>query len=76
MGGKQLDIATRLVHAGERQVPAAIPVVTPIYASVTYTYGSMAEVDKVFGGEMPGYVYSRYANPTVTALENAIHALE
>jgi cystathionine gamma-synthase/methionine-gamma-lyase len=76
MGGKQLDIATRLVHAGERQVPAAVPVTTPIYASVTYTYGSMAEVDKVFGGEMPGYVYSRYANPTVTALENAIHALE
>jgi len=76
MGGKQLDIATRLVHAGERQVPAAVPVATPIYASVTYTYGSMAEVDKVFGGEMPGYVYSRYANPTVTALENAVHALE
>jgi len=76
MGGKQLDIATRLVHAGERQVPAAVPVATPIYASVTYTYGSMAEVDKVFGGETPGYVYSRYANPTVTALENAVHALE
>jgi len=91
MGGKQLppqpntsgfagqpglDIATRLVHAGERQVPAAVPVATPIYASVTYTYGSMAEVDKVFGGEMPGYVYSRYANPTLTALENAVHALE
>jgi len=76
MGGKQLDIATRLVHAGERQVPAAVPVTTPIYAAVTYTYGSMAEVDKVFGGEMPGYVYSRYANPTLTALENAVHALE
>jgi len=76
MGGKQLDIATRLVHAGERQVPAAVPVSTPIYASVTYTYGSMAEVDKVFGGEIPGYVYSRYANPTLTALENAVHALE
>jgi len=76
MGGKQLDIATRLVHAGERQVPAAVPVATPIYASVTYTYGSMAEVDKVFGGEIPGYVYSRYANPTLTALENAVHALE
>jgi cystathionine gamma-synthase/methionine-gamma-lyase len=76
MGGKQLDIATRLVHAGERQVPAAVPVATPIYASVTYTYTSMAEVDKVFAGEMPGYVYSRYANPTLAALENAMHALE
>ena len=76
MGGKQLDIATRLVHAGERQVPAAVPVATPIYASVTYTYPTMAEVDKVFGGEIPGYVYSRYANPTLTALESAVHALE
>jgi cystathionine beta-lyase/cystathionine gamma-synthase len=75
MDGK-LDIATQLVHAGERQIPAAVPVTTPIYASVTYTYGSMAEVDKVFAGEMPGYVYSRYANPTLTALESAMHALE
>ncbi len=73
---RKLDIATQLVHAGERQVPAATPVATPIYASVTYTYGSMAEIDKVFGGEIPGYVYSRYANPTLTALENAMHALE
>ena len=76
MGERKLDIATQLVHAGERQVPAAIPVTTPIYASATYTYRSMAEVDKVFGGEMPGYVYSRYANPTLTALETAVHALE
>jgi cystathionine gamma-synthase/methionine-gamma-lyase len=76
MDGKDFDVATRLVHAGERQVPAAVPVATPIYASVTYTYGSMAEVDKVFAGEMPGYVYSRYANPTLAALENAMHALE
>ena len=77
MGEKQLDIATRLVHAGERLgLPAAQPVSTPIYASSTFTYGSMAEVDKVFAGEMPGYVYTRYANPTLTALENAVHALE
>jgi len=76
MGERKLDIATQLVHAGERQVPAAIPVTTPIYATVTYTYPSMAEVDKVFGGETPGYVYSRYANPTLTALETAVHALE
>jgi len=75
--GEQLHIATRLVHAGERQgLPTALPVSTPIYASSTFTYGSMAEVDKVFGGEVHGYVYSRYANPTLTALEEAVHALE
>lgn len=77
MPKKQFDVATLAVHAGERlQPPDAVPVSTPIYASSTFTYGSMADVDKVFGGEMQGYVYSRYANPTLTALEEAVHALE
>jgi cystathionine gamma-synthase/methionine-gamma-lyase len=52
------------------------PVATPIYASTTFTYASMAEADAVFGGEKPGYVYTRYANPTVSAMEQAILALE
>jgi cystathionine gamma-synthase/methionine-gamma-lyase len=77
MADHQLDIATRLVHAGERQGPlVGLPVATPIYASTTFTYGSMAEADAVLGGEKPGYIYTRYGNPTVTALEQAILSLE
>src|SRR5947209_16398096 len=72
-----LDIATQLVHASERkQPPTGRPTATPIYASATYTYESMEEIDKVFGGELPGYIYTRYGNPTVTALENAIQVIE
>ena len=72
-----LDIATQLVHASERsQPPAGRPTATPIYASATYTYESMAEIDRVFGGELPGYIYTRYGNPTVTALETAIQVIE
>jgi len=72
-----LDIATLLVHTGERtDPPAGQPTSTPIYASSTYTYESMDEVDKVFGGELPGYIYTRYGNPTVTALETAIQVIE
>jgi cystathionine gamma-synthase/methionine-gamma-lyase len=72
-----LDIATQLVHASERkQPPTGQPTATPIYASATYTYESMAEIDKVFGGELPGYIYTRYGNPTVTVLENAIQVIE
>ncbi len=72
-----LDIATQLVHASERkQPPTGRPTATPIYASATYTYESMAEIDKVFGGELPGYIYTRYGNPTVTALETAIQVIE
>ena len=68
---------TRAVHAGER-APAAdfTPVSTPIYPSVGYLYGSMDDVDAVFAGTKPGYVYSRYATPTVTAFEAAVASLE
>jgi len=70
-------IATELVHAGERRpAPRGTPVSTPIYATATFTYDSMAEVDQVFSGELQGYIYSRYGNPTVAALEEAIRILE
>jgi cystathionine gamma-synthase/methionine-gamma-lyase len=76
-GKKALGINTQLVHAGERGAPPqGKPVSNPIYASATFTYDSMAEVDQVFSGEKQGYIYSRYGNPTVAALEEAIRVLE
>ena len=74
---EKLDISTHLVHAGERGAPpSGQPTSTPIYASATYTYDSMAEIDKVFAGEKAGYIYTRYGNPTVSALEAAIRTIE
>src|SRR3990172_267580 len=71
------QFATRAVHAGER-VPAGryTPVVTPIHPSVGYLYESMDEMDAVFAGSQAGYVYPRYASPTVSALETAVAVLE
>ncbi|MBN2548057.1 MAG: PLP-dependent transferase [Anaerolineales bacterium] len=68
---------TRAVHAGER-MPAGeyFPVSTPIWPTVGYSYESMAEMDAVFAGERRGYVYLRYANPTVNAFEQAVASLE
>lgn len=72
-----LDIATKLVHAGERRgTPIGLPAAVPIYATSTFIYETMAEVDKVFAGEIPGYIYTRYGNPTVAALEEALRELE
>jgi cystathionine beta-lyase/cystathionine gamma-synthase len=74
---EELDITTRLVHSGERQpLPSGRPVSTPIYASSTFTYDTMQEIDQVFAGELPGYVYTRHGNPTVAALEEAMRAVE
>lgn len=72
-----LDIKTKLVHAGERQsTPPGQPVSTPIYASATFTYETMDEIDQIFAGEKAGFIYTRYGNPTVAALENAMRQVE
>ncbi len=74
---RERDISTQVVHAGERREPPhGWPVSTPIYTTATYTYPTMAEMDRVFGGEVPGYVYNRYGNPTNTALADAMMTLE
>jgi cystathionine beta-lyase/cystathionine gamma-synthase len=70
-------LSTRAVHAGTRAPrPDFTPSVTPIYPSVTYLYDRMEDLDGVFAGTRQGYVYSRYGNPTVAALEEAAAALE
>ena len=68
---------TLAVHAGER-MPAAdsTPVVAPIWPAVGYLYESMDDMDAVFAGTKQGYVYSRYATPTVVAFEAAIASLD
>ena len=76
-----MKIETKAVHAGERkQDPNAtgrfVPVTTPIYTAVSYVYGDMAKLDRVLGREEEGFCYSRYDNPTNTALEEVMAALE
>lgn len=74
---KDLDITTQLVHGGERRHAIDVhSVTTPIYASATFTYDSMSEMDQVFGGEKPGYIYTRYGNPTTAALAEAVRVVE
>jgi cystathionine beta-lyase/cystathionine gamma-synthase len=74
---KSFSINTQLVHAGERgATPHGKPVSTPVYATATFTYDSMAEIDQVFAGEKQGYIYTRYGNPTISALEQALKVLE
>ena len=73
----KLDINTQLVHAGgHSDPPVGRPTATPIYASSTYTYESMAEIDQVFAGDKAGYIYTRYGNPTVNAFAEAMRVAE
>jgi len=49
---------------------------TPIYASSTYTFDSAEQAIAIFKGEEPGYIYSRFGNPTINEAEEKIALLE
>lgn len=42
----------------------------------SYVFSSAAEAEAVFKGEAPGYIYSRFTNPTVEAFERRLAAME
>ena len=48
----------------------------PIYQTVSYAYKTAQELADVFDGKSPGYIYTRIANPTTTALEARLTQLE
>ncbi len=49
---------------------------TPIYASSTFTFDSTQQGMERFAGEDKSRVYSRWGNPTFTAAEQTLEALE
>ena len=72
-----MQIHTKAVHAGDRKKPGpAIPTTTPIVTATTFAYEKMEQLDRIFGGDAPGYSYSRYDSPTCSALEALTTALE
>lgn len=71
-----LEFATLAVHAGESPCPTTGALDTPIYQSTTFASADSNEMAAVYGEEKPGYMYTRYGNPTLHALEEKIAALE
>src|SRR3954462_8188428 len=59
---------TLAIHAGQDPDPATGAVVVPIYQTSTYVQSEV--------GQHRGYEYSRSGNPTRTALETCLAALE
>src|SRR3954466_8126865 len=60
--------STPAIHAGQDADPATGATIVPIYATSTYTQAGP--------GQHKGYEYSRSGNPTRTALETCLAALE
>jgi cystathionine gamma-synthase len=65
---QELGFETLAVHAGQPPDPSTGAVITPIFATSTFAQSAV--------GEHLGYDYSRSGNPTRTALETCLAALE
>ena len=63
------------IHGGHQDDPNYAHL-TPIYASSTYVFDEAEQGMRRFSGEEKGYIYSRWGNPTITAAEEKITALE
>jgi len=63
-----MQFGTKAIHAGQEPDPTTGAIMTPIYQTSTYVQESP--------GKNKGYAYARGKNPTRTALEKCISALE
>ncbi len=70
-----MKFETKCLHAGYTPKNTE-PRVVPIVQSTTYVYDSTAEVASVFDEPTKSLIYSRFANPTVMAVEEKIAAME
>jgi len=67
--------STRAVHGGEK-LDALGAVSTPIYETSVFAFTSTRELINVISGKAEGYLYTRFDNPTVRAVEKKMALLE
>ncbi|WP_132055893.1 trans-sulfuration enzyme family protein [Pseudocnuella soli] len=72
---KPTGFGSAAVHAGHEKDPRHAHL-TPIYATSTYLFDTAEQGMRRFSGEEPGYIYSRWGNPSFTEAEQKIAAME
>jgi cystathionine beta-lyase/cystathionine gamma-synthase len=68
--------ATEIVHGSQGVNRDADPLTTPIYETTTFVFDTAEDVRAYNEGRSGRFLYSRYSNPTVVAVEKTIAALE
>ncbi|HVP43487.1 MAG TPA: aminotransferase class I/II-fold pyridoxal phosphate-dependent enzyme [Terriglobales bacterium] len=68
--------ATSCVHAGEDRHGKRVSLTTDIAQTSVFIFPKLDDLRQYSLGKKPGYMYTRYANPTITVAEKKIAALE
>ncbi|GIX22717.1 MAG: O-succinylhomoserine sulfhydrylase [Gammaproteobacteria bacterium] len=74
-GERGWGFRTRAIRAGVARSPYGEHG-EPIYTTSSFVFSSAAEAAARFADEAPGYIYSRFTNPTVDAFQARLAALE
>ena len=69
------SMGSAAIHATEG-LSSAHAHLMPIFATSTFTFDSAEQGMKRFEGKEPGFIYSRFGNPTTSAAADAVAALE
>lgn len=79
MSEEEIGYVTKIMHAGQKPCPITRAHATPIYQTSTFSYDTFDQFTEAMSrmslGE-PGYIYTRAGNPTTSALEEKMAALE
>ncbi|HEV8674517.1 MAG TPA: aminotransferase class I/II-fold pyridoxal phosphate-dependent enzyme [Methylomirabilota bacterium] len=68
--------ATRAARAAPHPPSASRPLTPPIHLANVYVFDDLAQVDAVWEGQRPGYIYGRFGTPNHTMLEATLAGLE
>ena len=67
---------TQIVQGSQGGNRDADPLTTPIYETTTFIFENAAEVSAYNEGRSAKFLYSRYGNPTVAAVEKTLASIE
>lgn len=76
MTNREPGFETLAVHAGGAPDPATGARQTPIYQTTSFVFDDAEHAASLFNLQLPGFIYSRLTNPTVSVLEERCAALE
>jgi cystathionine beta-lyase/cystathionine gamma-synthase len=71
-----MKIATELVQRSPGVLRSVDSLTTPIYETTTFVFDNAEQVREYNEGRSPRYLYSRYGNPTIAAVEQKLARLE
>ena len=76
MADRQFGIETLCLHAGQIPDAATGARALPIYQTTSFVFDSAEHASSLFNLQTFGNVYSRISNPTVSAFEERVAAIE